>query len=370
MSEYTILIVDDHKPHLLLTEMALQEEGYSYISVSNGKEGIEIARQRSPQLILLALNMQHIDGYEILSELKSYPATTHIPVITTSHYQDFPHPGKSFLLGAIEHFYLPVKAEELACRIRHHYEMYRLEQARRRLEFSIESHNVLSTMLTQAIYSPLNSLKIVNSSLLRMVNKNQIGEDGYELLQTMNQTTVEMSLHLSNMQQIIKLSQHKLKAHKQIADINSIIDEAVETYRPVAAIQNIAITTRGLDEDLTGKVDIDMIRTILYNLLSNAIKFNHPGGTISVASSSVPNGSIQVSIKDTGIGIGQDKIEKLFVANLSDTTELINEWGSGLGLIISRASVELHEGRIWAESEEGKGATLFFSLKATMEETD
>ncbi|MCC8198882.1 MAG: hybrid sensor histidine kinase/response regulator [Tannerellaceae bacterium] len=369
MSEFTILIVDDHTPHVLLAEMILKEEGYSLLSASCGKEGVEIARKNSPHLILLAFPMDETSGYETLKELKSYPGTTHIPVIITSRQQDIADIEKVFRLGAIEHLQYPLKTEELACRIRHHYEFYQLKRMRRELEYAIESHNLLYSMLTQALYSPLNSLKVVNSSLLRIVDRKQIGEDGFDMLQTMNHTTVEMSLCLNNMQQVIKLNQHKLKAHKQIADMNSIIDEVVETYRPVAALKNVTIYTQGLEKDLTGEIDIDMIQTILQNLLSNAIKFNSTGGAITISSASLPNGIIQVSVKDSGVGLNQEKVEHLFPPTVPKTSGIINEYGSGLGLLVCRAFIEAHAGRFWVESEEGKGATFSFSLKASARET-
>ena len=104
------------------------------------------------------------------------------------------------------------------------------------------------------------------------------------------------------------------------------------------------------------------IKQILLNLLSNAVKFTPEGGRISITANKTDNGA-EISVSDTGIGIApedQPKIFEEFRQVGSDSTHKTE--GTGLGLTLAKKFVELHGGRIWVESELGKGSTFTFTL--------
>jgi signal transduction histidine kinase len=99
-----------------------------------------------------------------------------------------------------------------------------------------------------------------------------------------------------------------------------------------------------------------MLRAILRNLITNAVKFTHKNGQVQVNARTYEN-QVEISVSDNGIGMSAETMEKLFRidANLS-TRGTENEKGTGLGLFLSKEFVEKHNGRIWVESEEGKGS--------------
>jgi signal transduction histidine kinase len=104
------------------------------------------------------------------------------------------------------------------------------------------------------------------------------------------------------------------------------------------------------------------IKQILLNLLSNAVKFTPEGGRIGIMARQA-NGSVEISVSDTGIGIAaedQPKVFEEFRQVGSDNTKKIE--GTGLGLTLAKKFVELHGGKIWVESEVGKGSTFTFTL--------
>ena len=105
-----------------------------------------------------------------------------------------------------------------------------------------------------------------------------------------------------------------------------------------------------------------MIETVLRNLVANAIKYSHNGGKIEVSVEKSPDGLI-VSISDNGVGIQKDAMKKLFnVGEIFTTRGTKNERGTGLGLILCKEFIEKHDGKIWAESEFGKGSRFNFSV--------
>jgi signal transduction histidine kinase len=105
------------------------------------------------------------------------------------------------------------------------------------------------------------------------------------------------------------------------------------------------------------------IRQVIFNLLSNAVKFTPAGGSIDVWATQV-NGEVRIAVADTGPGIAAEDIERIFEEFQQSAAGLEQREGTGLGLALSKRLVELHGGRIWVESELGRGSTFVFTLPA------
>src|SRR5262249_42205878 len=112
-----------------------------------------------------------------------------------------------------------------------------------------------------------------------------------------------------------------------------------------------------------GKISADerKVKQVLLNLLSNALKFTQETGRIDVQAS-VNDGGARISVTDTGVGIAPEEQELVFEEFRQVGTASMKVEGTGLGLAISRKFVELHGGRIWVESEVGRGSTFAFTL--------
>jgi signal transduction histidine kinase len=144
-------------------------------------------------------------------------------------------------------------------------------------------------------------------------------------------------------------------------DLPTAIDNALTLVRERAGRRSIALQT-SIDERL-GEVRADerKVRQVVLNLLSNAIKFTPEGGRIEVAA--VPrDGSVEVSVSDTGIGIAPEDQEKVFEEFRQVGTAAKKIEGTGLGLTLCRKFVELHGGKIWVKSQLGAGSTFTFTI--------
>jgi signal transduction histidine kinase len=145
-------------------------------------------------------------------------------------------------------------------------------------------------------------------------------------------------------------------------DLPLAIDNARTFVRERATRHGITLDVK-VDERLGDYVgDERKIKQILLNLLSNAVKFTPEGGRISINARQT-NGSVEISVTDTGIGIAEEDQPKIFEEFRqvgSDNAKKIE--GTGLGLTLAKKFVELHGGRIWVESEVGKGSTFVFTL--------
>ena len=143
--------------------------------------------------------------------------------------------------------------------------------------------------------------------------------------------------------------------------LKKLVNEVVELMEEKSNSKMITVLNNIPDNQIVS-ADEDMLKTVLRNLVSNALKFTPVNGKIEIHVVSKEN-SIEISVKDTGTGMKQDDISKIFKIGSSFSkrgTE--NENGTGLGLVLCKEFVEKQGGKIWVESEEGKGSTFTFSI--------
>ena len=139
------------------------------------------------------------------------------------------------------------------------------------------------------------------------------------------------------------------------------VDDALLLMRERAARRGITLE-RHVDERLDQiNADQRKVKQVLLNLLSNAVKFTPAGGRIDVRADLV-NGTAEISVTDTGIGIAPEDHAAVFEEFRQVGTADKKAEGTGLGLALCRKFVELHGGRIWVKSERGAGSTFTFSL--------
>jgi PAS domain S-box-containing protein len=160
-----------------------------------------------------------------------------------------------------------------------------------------------------------------------------------------------------------KLEAGRLELSRQTTDLKDLLQNAVENYDPAAKAKNISLTYRS--DPRIPKIFIDPRRLdqVLNNLLSNALKFTGNGGTIQVRASPEDGSGIRVEVQDSGVGIASKEVGSLFQKYRQATGGKVSAHkGTGLGLVICKMIVEAHGGKIWVESEEGKGAAFMFTL--------
>ncbi|MDM8519563.1 response regulator [Anaerolineales bacterium HSG6] len=202
-------------------------------------------------------------------------------------------------------------------------------------------------------------------------------EETKELTASIHRTAKNTHNLLENLLQWSQLQMGRLKYRPQSVDMLKVIDKNIELLTENATSKEIILKSQAQPE-LFAYADIHMIDTVIRNLVSNALKFTPNGGTITViaqpqnGSSTIkmPVEQIEVNVADTGVGISEEDLAKLFRLDVHHTTHGTNdEHGSGLGLLMCQEMVEKNGGKIWVESTQGEGTIFTFTVPIAKEAT-
>ena len=173
---------------------------------------------------------------------------------------------------------------------------------------------------------------------------------------------IQLSRLVDDLQELALAEAGQLRLDRDLTDIAEVVDRAIRSVAPQASAKDIAIAT-DLPEDLPPlNIDPGRIAQVLQNLLANAVAHTPSGGSVRVGAKRA-RGWVEVSVSDTGSGIPAEHLPYIFERFYRvDPSRARSTGGSGIGLAISRQLVEAHGGRIWAESEPGRGSVFRFSL--------
>ena len=147
--------------------------------------------------------------------------------------------------------------------------------------------------------------------------------------------------------------------------INELVNDVADNLQPLARDKSLALEVLHTSIIPVIQADRDRQTQILTNLIGNAIKFTPPGGTIQVKTQTMDDRFLQISVADTGCGIGPDELPKVVDKFYRAEGTPTEAHGAGLGLAIVKSLVEIHGGRIWAESTPGKGSCFSFTIPLT-----
>lgn len=260
-----------------------------------------------------------------------------------------------------------------------------LELKKKSLELS-EANRALKEMdklkteflanVSHELRTPLNSILGFTLNLKDGVD-GPINEEQRHSLEKVEKASHRLLQLINDVLDLSKLRAGRMELNLETQRLEDILEEARQTIEPLARAKEIDLEVHAAAMPPL-QLDKDKIIQVLLNLLGNAIKFTDSHGRITVTVEKVtlpePSGErrdyVAVKVSDTGIGIREEDLKNIFQEFVQiDSSATRRHGGTGLGLPISRHLVEMHGGRIWAESEYGKGSTFTFILPIPMEAT-
>ncbi len=228
--------------------------------------------------------------------------------------------------------------------------------ARKDKFFSIVSHDVRNLLVSAIGFSKL--LISDAETLPREMIK--------EFASHVHSSTTNTYDLLENLLTWARMQTGRMYYQKSWHGVDELIQNNIAMLQDNASRKGIRLEKHA-DRDAQVYADRNMINSVLQNLISNAIKFTERGGRVTVSSRAY-NNTVEIAVSDTGVGISPDNVKKLFRIDMHHSSEgTEEEEGTGLGLVLCKEMIEKHEGRIWVESEVGKGSTFRFTLPCATE---
>ena len=225
--------------------------------------------------------------------------------------------------------------------------------------------DIFMSILAHDLISPFNLILGYLDLLANNLNKYEIAAIEKQIT-IVNNTALNTFYLLEDILMWARSQSGKLSYEPKEFNFKISCDRVVEILKPNANNKRITISVIE-SEKIIVFADINMLNTILRNLISNAIKFTHNGGNIFIYAKQNTS-DVTVSVSDNGIGIAPQILSKLFnITEMYSTKGTANEKGTGFGLLLCKEFIEKHGGKIWVESEVGKGSEFKFTLPSNRE---
>jgi signal transduction histidine kinase len=225
------------------------------------------------------------------------------------------------------------------------------------------------SMAAHELRTPLTSIRGYLSVLQEEIGE-KLDRDQRSFLDKAFISSSQLAALVENLLSVSRIERGALKVQAEPSEWNPIVKEIFNNFTNLAQEKNVTLSLK-TEEDLPSvMVDKFRISEVVSNLIANALQYTKPSGTVEVTTKKDKEG-VLTQVRDTGQGIPASAIPKLFTKffRVSGVLEQGSK-GTGLGLYISKAIIDMHQGKIWVESELGKGSTFSFIVPLAKEGTE
>ena len=357
-----VLIVDDERDLVAMLAYNLGKRGYQISTAYNGFEAWEKIESEKPELLILDLMMPDLDGWELCrlvrrSQTKEINDIGILMLTARAMPEDRVY---GLEIGADDYLTKPFSLSELVLRVEKlaakRKSVYQLKEEMECLQSSVHRKE---TDLKRVVHDLKNPLLSMGASAKRMLRRSQSEED-LSILKNIYDNSVRLTGWIDD-----TLSPDKSETEVKRVDIQLMIQQAIHLLKETREGKNIEIHFEPLPSVTHIFCHEQLIFRTIENLLSNALKYTPRGGRIDITITPYlqwkEGGFVEISIKDTGIGISDDEIDRIFEPFYRGRNNS-GQAGAGLGLSFAKQTVELHGGKILVQSEPLKGSIFSILL--------
>lgn len=229
-------------------------------------------------------------------------------------------------------------------------------------KFSLTSRNEFLAIVSHDLRNPIGAASSCAEMLLEDSTFNNISPEVKNWIAFIKRN-VDVSLRMiADLLDVERMALGKLQLKLEKQSLGQIIRQSVESFAHPASVKNVLLRAVPSSDTDEATCDHDRILQVMSNLIGNALKFTPEGGTITIHVSRKKN-MMEISIEDTGPGIPEAKLDKIF--ERCEQLRSNDRTGLGLGLYISKMIIDAHEGKIWASSKPNEGSTISFNIPIT-----
>jgi signal transduction histidine kinase len=369
-----ILVVDDEKEIRDFLNKALNRMGGFQVEVAEtGEEALQRIEKESFDLVLTDLKMPKMDGLQLMTEIsKSKPEI--LTIMMTGH-GTIDSALEAMKIGASDYLMKPLNLDELVVRLSkvlnekqrfvslkdYAYELERANEELRKIDdIKSEFVSVASHELRTPLAAIKNAVQLILNGKTGEINENQA-----KFLSMAERNINRLTNILNSLLDLSRIESGKMDIKFEELDIRVPIEFVVSSFKPQADGKSIQVRTEMPPRLPSVYGDREKVEQILTNLLGNAVKFTPEGGEVIVSAQLLhaQERRLAISVTDTGIGIPEDQLERIFEKFHQVEGSLHRSVsGTGLGLAITKGLVEANYGTIRVESKVGKGSTFTFTL--------
>lgn len=366
MTAEPILIVDDDVEFLAYLRSTLERAGHAVESAKDGATACRRVQAGRFALVLADLKLPEMSGLDVLKAARQAAPLT-VGVVFTAH-SSVETALEALREGAYDYLLKPCEPEVILAAVRRALEHHALNQTviqktaqLERLQTELLDKTQLIQNASHEFRNPLTVVAGYTSFILRQGFENADPEELKRNLAAVHRNAERLSVLLEELMEATRLSQHKIRLERRPADAGELAREALDNLRLEAVRLDIGLEIEVPVRRLLVDADSHRVHQILSNLLGNALKFTPRGGAVRL-SLRTGDGEAVFEVRDSGVGIAGEDLPRLFERFYQAEASRRNNKGLGLGLHLCKGLVELHGGRIWAESAPGSGSSFFFSL--------
>jgi two-component system sensor histidine kinase/response regulator len=358
-----LLVVDDDRRNRAILRALLEPHGHTVVEACNGEEALKLLGERSFDAVLLDVMMPGMDGFEACRRIKSGGATQFMPVLLVTALSDRSDRLKGIESGANDFLTKPVDTQEVLLRVRNSVHAKHLHDS---LQSSYDKLRELETlrdnlthMIVHDMRSPLTALDGF-IELVKATSGAKLDDSARHYLDVAIAQTAELVGMVNSLLDVNKLESGKMELKRERCDLCGYARDVVEALSSLKETRQMCVDAP--PGGVRAECDGGLMKRVIGNLVGNALKFTPRNGAISVVLRPVES-EVEVRVDDTGPGIPPEYRERIFEKFVNVPKEF-KGYSTGLGLTFCKLVVDAHGGRIWVESEVGKGSSFRFRIPA------
>jgi signal transduction histidine kinase len=380
-----ILYIEDNLANQKLVQRVLERHSYEVHIANDGLEGIALARQTNPDLILMDINLPNMDGKEITTRLRSLPHFAKTPIVALTanssgnsraqalaagcngfltkpiDVTSFPNQVQSFLQGQVDKLsdeeqntQLKIYTQQLVERLEG--KVREMQEANERLRELDRMKSDFIVLVSHELRTPLT---IINgySDLLKQTQTDPNTQLAF-IVGGLTKGIERLSQVVAEIISVSRIAAGTLELALGPVRLSDTVNAIVKEQKATIEERGMSVTVEDLAQLPLIQADGTQLRTAIENVVVNAIKYTPDKGRVTIRGKVVPN-AVVITVEDTGIGVPLEEQRRIFehfhilgsIQHHSTSKSNFKGGGLGVGLAIARGIVEAHQGRIWVESE-------------------